>query len=92
MEFGSDASTRHRVARSILVDGPSTAAALAERMDLTPAAVRRHLDVLLEEGAVEARDPRLVGALAATAFLLWKRSMVGCIVVGMLVITAFRLL
>ncbi len=62
MEFGSDASTRHRVARSILVDGPSTAAALAERMDLTAAAVRRHLDVLLEEGAVEARDPRLVGA------------------------------
>ncbi len=61
MEFGSDASTRHRVARSILVDGPSTAAALAERMDLTPAAVRRHLDVLLEEGAVEARDPRPVG-------------------------------
>ena len=62
MEFGSDASTRHRVARSILVDGPSTTAALAERMDLTPAAVRRHLDVLLEEGAVEARDPRPVGA------------------------------
>ena len=62
MEFGSDASTRHRVARSILVDGPSTAAALAERMDLTPAAVRRHLDVLLEEGAVEARDARPVGA------------------------------
>jgi predicted ArsR family transcriptional regulator len=61
VEFGSDASTRHRVARSILVDGPSTAAALAERLDLTPAAVRRHLDVLLEEGAVEARDPRPVG-------------------------------
>ena len=35
-------------------------------------------------------NPRLAGALAATAFLLWKRSMVGCIVVGMLVVTAFR--
>ena len=56
-----DQPTRQRVARSILVDGPSTAAALAERLDLTPAAVRRHLDHLLEEGSVEARDPRPVG-------------------------------
>jgi predicted ArsR family transcriptional regulator len=55
---GSDETTRQRVARSILVNGPSTAAALAERLDLTPAAVRRHLDQLLEEGRVEARDPR----------------------------------
>jgi predicted ArsR family transcriptional regulator len=57
--FEEDQSTRHRVARSILDHGPSTAAALAERLDLTPAAVRRHLDQLLEEGAVEARHPRL---------------------------------
>jgi predicted ArsR family transcriptional regulator len=55
---GHDQPTRERVARSILVNGPSTAAALAERLDLTPAAVRRHLDQLLEEGAVEAREPR----------------------------------
>lgn len=53
-----DQPTRERVARSILVNGPSTAAALAERLDLTPAAVRRHLDQLLEDGAVEAREPR----------------------------------
>ena len=58
MIFEDDQSTRHRVARSILVDGPSTAAALGERLDLTPAAVRRHLDQLLEDGAVEAREPR----------------------------------
>ena len=58
MEFEEDQPTRQRVARSILVNGPSTAAALAERLDLTPAAVRRHLDQLLEEGAVEAREPR----------------------------------
>jgi predicted ArsR family transcriptional regulator len=50
--------TRDRVARSILVHGPSTAADLAARLDLTPAAVRRHLDHLLAEGALEARDPR----------------------------------
>jgi predicted ArsR family transcriptional regulator len=56
--FEDDRSTRHRVARSILVDGPSTAAALGERLQLTPAAVRRHLDQLVAEGAVEAREPR----------------------------------
>jgi predicted ArsR family transcriptional regulator len=56
--FEEDQSTRHRVARSILVDGPSTAAALGERLDLTPAAVRRHLDQLVDDGAVEAREPR----------------------------------
>jgi predicted ArsR family transcriptional regulator len=53
-----DQPTRERVVRSILVDGPSTAAALAERLDLTPAAVRRHLDHLLAQGALEMRDPR----------------------------------
>ena len=53
-----DQPTRERVVRSILVNGPSTAADLAERLDLTPAAVRRHLDHLLVEGALEARDPR----------------------------------
>ena len=58
----SDQNTRQRVARSILVDGPSTAAALAERLDLTPAAVRRHLDQLVEDGAVEAREPRPAGS------------------------------
>jgi predicted ArsR family transcriptional regulator len=53
-----DAPTRERVVRSILENGPSTAAALGERLDLTPAAVRRHLDHLLAQGAVEAREPR----------------------------------
>ena len=58
----ADAPTRERVARSILELGPSTAAVLAERLDLTPAAVRRHLDHLMAEGAVEAREPRVYGA------------------------------
>ena len=53
-----DQPTRERVVRSILVSGPSTAADLADRLDLTPAAVRRHLDHLLAEGALEAREPR----------------------------------
>ena len=57
-----DASTRNRVARSILEHGPSTAVALAVRLGLTPAAIRRHLDVLLAHGHVEAREQRVYGA------------------------------
>ncbi|CAA9344988.1 MAG: Iron-sulfur cluster regulator SufR [uncultured Nocardioidaceae bacterium] len=57
-----DAPTRERVASSILENGPSTAAALAERLDLTAAAVRRHLDQLVALGAVEAREPRVYGS------------------------------
>lgn len=53
--------TRERVAQSILQQGPSTAADLATRLDLTPAAVRRHLDHLLEEGLLEAREQRVYG-------------------------------
>jgi predicted ArsR family transcriptional regulator len=49
------------VARAILELGPSTAARLAERLDLTAAAVRRHLDHLVAEGAVEPREPRVYG-------------------------------
>ena len=57
----TDASTRHRVASSILEHGPSTAAELAERLGLTPAAIRRHLDVLLAAGHLEARERRVYG-------------------------------
>jgi branched-subunit amino acid transport protein len=52
---------------------------------IAPAIVVRSGTVDLSPG-----NPYLVAAMAATAFFLWKRSMVGCIVVGMLVITAFR--
>jgi predicted ArsR family transcriptional regulator len=57
-----DVPTRERVVRSILESGPSTAAALAERLALTPAAVRRHLDQLLDEGAIELLERRPAGA------------------------------
>jgi predicted ArsR family transcriptional regulator len=56
-----DASTRHRVASSILEHGASTAAELAERLGLTPAAIRRHLDALLATGQVEGREQRVYG-------------------------------
>lgn len=55
------AGTRERVARSILENGPSTAAALGQRLGLTPAAVRRHLDTLLGDAVIEAREPRVYG-------------------------------
>ena len=58
----ADASTRHRVTSSLLEHGPSTAAALAERLGLTPAGIRRHLDALLAGGQVEAREQRVYGA------------------------------
>jgi predicted ArsR family transcriptional regulator len=58
IEVLADGPTRERVVRTILVHGPSTAAALAERLELTPAAVRRHLEQLLEDGMLEAREPR----------------------------------
>ena len=57
-----DSPTRERVAASILENGPSTAAALAARLCLTTAAVRRHLDHLVATGAVEARHPRVYGS------------------------------
>ena len=61
MEFSGDRSTRERVARAILVRGPSTAAELADELDLTPAAVRRHLDHLAEDGTLEGRERRVYG-------------------------------
>ncbi|MDP3893574.1 metalloregulator ArsR/SmtB family transcription factor [Nocardioides sp.] len=56
-----DAPTRARVARTILENGPSTAADLGRELDLTPAAVRRHLDHLVEDGTVEAGEQRVYG-------------------------------
>ncbi|MDN5724336.1 MAG: HTH domain-containing protein, partial [Propionibacteriales bacterium] len=41
--------------------GPSTAAELAGRLELTAAAIRRHLNTLTDCGRVEARDQRVYG-------------------------------
>ncbi len=51
--------TREVVARAILEGGPATAADLAEKLQITAAGVRRHLDALVEEGVLQARDPHL---------------------------------
>ena len=58
MKFGTDDRTRDAVARLILERGPQSAAALAERLGVSPAAVRRHLDALVADGLLAERDPR----------------------------------
>ena len=58
---GAEQSTRARIARLILENGPVTAAALGTSLGLTPAAVRRHLDHLLTEGMIETRMARVYG-------------------------------
>lgn len=56
---GEDLRTRDAIARSILENGPSTAVALGERLALTPAGIRRHLENLIGDGILEAREPNL---------------------------------
>jgi predicted ArsR family transcriptional regulator len=58
----TDASTRTLVLRSVLQHGPSTASQLAVRLELTPAAVRRHLTVLEQVGYLRARQQRVYGS------------------------------
>ena len=62
---GADVRTRDAVARLVQQSGPQTAAALAERLALSPAAIRRHLDALVSDGVLtevqarpSARAPR----------------------------------
>jgi predicted ArsR family transcriptional regulator len=50
--------TRDLVARTVLERGPQNAADLAERLGLSPAAIRRHLDALVAEGLFVEREPR----------------------------------
>ena len=58
---GLEVRTWDRVRQLLAEDGPLTAAALASRLRLTPAAVRRHLDLLAEQGAIEEREPATAG-------------------------------
>jgi predicted ArsR family transcriptional regulator len=56
-----DQRTRDRVVRSLLDHGPSTATELAQRLGLTTAAIRRHLDVALDDGLIVANEERRHG-------------------------------
>ncbi len=55
-----DPRTRDLVARSILENGPMSAIVLAEKLGFTPAGIRRHLDSLVAEGLLVAREPHIV--------------------------------
>ncbi|MDQ1289423.1 MAG: hypothetical protein QG622_2989 [Actinomycetota bacterium] len=52
----AEARTQDRVCRAVLESGPITAAELATALGLTTAAVRRHLDALLDQGLVTGRE------------------------------------
>jgi predicted ArsR family transcriptional regulator len=52
------APTRDEVARLLLEQGPATAAALGERLGISPTAVRRHLDALVADGLAADREQR----------------------------------
>ena len=52
----ADRRTRERVAGLLLERGPSTASALSEALGLTAAAIRKHLDAMLADGTLVARD------------------------------------
>jgi predicted ArsR family transcriptional regulator len=57
-QLGGERSTRARIARLIMENGPVSAAALSTRLGVTPAAIRRHLDGLLAGGMIEVRSAR----------------------------------
>ena len=52
----AEGRTRVGVARLLLERGPITAAAVAETLEISPAAVRRHLDALVADGEAGMRD------------------------------------
>lgn len=52
-----DPGTRETVVQLLLTTGPLTAVALAERIGLSAAGIRRHLDQLAAEGVITSREP-----------------------------------
>ena len=58
----AESGTRRRVLTLVSERGPITAAQVAEILGLTTAGVRRHLDVLAEEGAVAESEHTLAEA------------------------------
>lgn len=61
LETGAEVSTRQRVVHTVLDLGPTTAKQLAERLELTPAAIRRHLCALVDEGTLTSYEERVYG-------------------------------
>jgi len=61
VKFTRPVPTRDEVARLLLEQGPATAAALGERLGISPTAVRRHLDALVADGQATDREQRPLG-------------------------------
>jgi predicted ArsR family transcriptional regulator len=53
---GADCRTRDRVAQLLLAHGATTATELGEALGVSPAAVRRHLDAMADDGDVISRE------------------------------------
>lgn len=58
---GEDRRTRERVVELLWREAPLTAGDLAGRLDVSPAAVRRHLDALEAQGRIEGRTAASTG-------------------------------
>jgi predicted ArsR family transcriptional regulator len=56
-----DSRTRARVKAHLLAHGGSTTAELGEALGLSPAAIRKHLDALVADGDVTAREQHVLG-------------------------------
>jgi predicted ArsR family transcriptional regulator len=55
-ELATEGRTRHEVARLLLEEGPMTAVVVADRLGISPTAVRRHLDALVADGEADIRE------------------------------------
>ena len=49
--------TRDAIVKAILQHGPATAKELSERLELTPAGIRRHLELLVQDEILIEREP-----------------------------------
>ncbi len=78
----TEISTRDRVTQLLLERGATTAAQLGSALGLSPAAIRRHLDAMLAEGDVFAREQTVQGSRGrgrpAKVFLLTEAARVRC--------------
>ncbi|WP_206425858.1 helix-turn-helix transcriptional regulator [Nakamurella antarctica] len=51
----ADGSTRQAVVQLLIAEGPTTAVVVAEKLRLSAAGIRRHLDALVDEGSITSR-------------------------------------
>ncbi|MGW5672704.1 helix-turn-helix transcriptional regulator, partial [Micromonospora sp. NPDC003776] len=78
----TDLSTRDRVTQLLLERGATTAAQLGSALGLSPAAIRRHLDAMLADGDVVAREQAVRASRGrgrpAKVFVLTEAARVRC--------------